>query len=526
MNPFKRHKGLFAAACAALLVVTAMDVVLAYVLGRILDVIAAGELSLLLRTGLWALGMIAVFAVFLILSEALICALGKRCAVDLKRETYRRIFGLPLRNYVETQEEDYVNLLTQDMDTVCRDQYYNLPRMIQQAGSVVFSLAALFFIDFRLAFCFLGLSLLAVFAPQFFSGRAGKTQKEYSQANAEYLNLCENIFHGLDRIKLFGRSRLFRERIENYDQQLEEGRRKKEFAYRLVGNAGEIGQTLFQIACMFVGALFVLNGAITIGLLLTAVQLLNGVFNPITSLSQRIGQYRAARNIAEKFEAVPETEREGAELAEPIRSIEYQNVGFSPEGKKILSGFSCRMEAPKRYAVIGETGSGKSTLIRLLLQYYRGYDGKILVNGEDVQSFQEDSLYRRLVYISQEHYLFPDTLRNNMTLYGNYPEKRVEEVAEFLGFSREQLDTVYQSNDLKKLSSGEKQRIDLARALLLEPETAVFDEPASNLDPATVKLVEKAIFSLKNSLVIVITHNQENSYLEQFDEVIRIEKLQ
>ena len=158
------------------------------------------------------------------------------------------------------------------------------------------------------------------------------------------------------------------------------------------------------------------------------------------------------------------------------------------------------------------------------MRYYEPTTGQIKLDNQDLESVDESGLYKKIKYVNQTPYLFNDTISNNITMLHEYDEKTVNDVLEYTNLSKlaNQTENEKIGDFGSKISGGEKQRIALARALLSKPEIIFFDEPTSSLDPENQKLVERMIFNLTNITRIVITHNQEEEFLSQFDKVIRL----
>ena len=194
----------------------------------------------------------------------------------------------------------------------------------------------------------------------------------------------------------------------------------------------------------------------------------------------------------------------------------------------MLKDLSVRFEEGKKYAVIGESGSGKSTLIKIIMQQLVDYEGRVMAEGQDTRNIDRESFVKNYALIQQEMVMFEDTLRNNITMYGDYTDEEILAAAERAGLKKyidslyEGLDTMIGENGAN-CSGGERQRITIARALLRKTSVLIMDEATSSLDVDTARQIENALLANPNITVISITHKTDNNLLEKYDAVYRMQ---
>ena len=206
--------------------------------------------------------------------------------------------------------------------------------------------------------------------------------------------------------------------------------------------------------------------------------------------------------------------------------VELKNVFFSyDESKTNLSDITYHFEAGKKYVVVGESGSGKSTLAKVMMGFYPITAGQLRVGGKDINAYSRKQLYHLLNYMEQNVFLFEDTLFNNLTLYSDYSIDEIERVIEISGLKEfvdgleQGLDT-YLSEDGGNVSGGERQRIGLARILLLGAQYLILDETTSSLDAINENQIECSLLQLDDVGCVFITHRLNPMLLERCDQII------
>lgn len=204
--------------------------------------------------------------------------------------------------------------------------------------------------------------------------------------------------------------------------------------------------------------------------------------------------------------------------------IAFQNLGFGYEpDKPVLKDVSLRLEPGKAYAVVGASGSGKSTLLRLLMGAYDQYEGSLTIDGQELRESDPDSLYDLMSLVGQEVFIFDNTIRDNITMFGSFPPEKVDEAARQAGLDKVMRD---RGEDYRcgengvNLSGGERQRIAIARALLRGSTVLLADEATAALDAETAKTVTDSILNLNGLTRVVVTHRLEPSALSRYDQII------
>lgn len=370
-----------------------------------------------------------------------------------------------------------------------------------------------------------------------FNNQYKKLNERTMEDNAQLTSYLVESLNGIQTIKAYNAERRAdRETEKRFVKLL-----KSIFNLSWVGNLqaslkGTV-ELIGGVVILWVGATSVLNGDMTIGQLITFNSLLGYFLDPVKNLINLQPQMQTAVVAAERLGEIldleaEKDERERNKLA-PARldgDIEFKNVKFRYGTRRlVLDNVDCTIRKGQKVAFVGESGSGKTTLTKLLLHLYAPEEGSILINGNNLEDIQMETLRERIAYISQETFLFSGTIMENLTL--GVDDVTVDDVIEacklaqaheFINDLPVRYETMLEENGAN-LSGGQRQRLAIARAMLKKPDILILDEATSNLDALTERALDKTIQEYcKDMTTIFIAHRL--STIKDCDQIFVMEK--
>ncbi|KQY91140.1 multidrug ABC transporter ATP-binding protein [Paenibacillus sp. Root52] len=489
------------------------------------DGVLAGDLSHIIRTGLFML----LFALIGWVGGAGCTLFSSKAAVgygtDLRQELFDHIQTFSFRNLDTFREGSLITRLTSDITQMQTFVQMLLRMFIRSPMLIIGSVIMAFTISVKLALILI-LTMPVLFILLYVLIRASyplfaSVQDKLDKVNAV---LQENLA-GIRVVKAFARANLERSRFKQSNQDYTETAVK---AWRIVTlNAPVLSLMLNAtiVAVLWFGGYQVVGGSIAAGDLIAFINYVTVVLSSLTSIGMMMMSFSRAKVSAARINEVLHTQpdiqsgsaivREGTTLRDINRSssgqVEFRDVSFGYDGEPALTGITFTAKPGEKVALLGSTGSGKTSLVQLIPRLYDASQGEVLVNGMNVKQWDLHDLRSRVSIVLQESILFSGSIRDNIG-YGkpNATEEEIRQAAqaaaahEFIMNLKDGYDTELGQRGVN-LSGGQKQRISIARALLMQPEVLILDDSTSAVDLRTEASIQKSLHTLmKDSTTILI----------------------
>lgn len=445
---------------------------------------------------------------------------------QFKNLVFSKMVNKSFRAFSKENTARYLSVFSNDMKSIEDNYLNNIFLLVYYATVFTFSLIFVFAINYRLALFLIIIGSVSLLFSGKLSQKVAVLEKNVSDENESFMAEVNDLVSGFSVLKSFKIEKETKKIFDNENQILEEKKRSRRFWSGSLEVAGDSFGFLMQIGTFLYGAYLVLQGQCTAGSVLSIVSLSSYIFQPVSYVPQLMGAFKAAGKLFDKIiDVVSENsdEQNGVEIHR-ADNIVLNDVSFSyDDTNEVLHHISCTFEKGKKYAIIGDSGSGKSTMLNLLMGAFDNYHGSLKVDETEMKDINSDSLFDEVSLIDQNVFLFDASIKDNITMFKDVEEEKLMDAIQKAGLSElvknKGLDFVCGENG-NNLSGGEKQRISIARSLIKGAPVLLLDEITSALDEKTAHAINQEIVSLKDKLCIEITHRLDESILKQYDKLL------
>ena len=525
------------------------------------DVILNKKLAMLLPM----LGLIVIIAVFNQVSGKIQgfynTRFDQKVMLHLQESLLSRVFALPKTFFDKIHRGYLMSRLTSDLSGVKWFFSSTIVQMFTQIVRFVGGAIFLFYLEWRIAIpvvLFLPIPLLVT---KYFARKTYIMSHQGSERGARYSSVFQEVIASIPLIKSFSTEK---HAINQITDEIKRNNKLANERYMLGALNGVVQSFIPQIAGFFVlgfGAYWVITGFWTLGTLIAFRSYLGYVYGPVNYLSSAANQLQSSRAALQRtaalFETIPEAHTEGGKKVEKLTGeVEFRNVSFSYEPEKpVLKNISLKASPGEHWAIIGESGIGKTTMISLIMRFYIPLSGEIFFDNNSASELNVRSLRSRIGYVAQSTLLLSGRIIDNLK-YGNQNASnedvvnaaKTADIHDFIEQLPDKYDTALTEGGIN-LSEGQKQRLSIARALVKNPDILIFDEPTASLDNVTehsiyshlpevvknkttftiahrlgtIKNADKIIFLRRKKLPLIGTHqaliNKDKDYHAFFDEL-------
>ncbi|GLJ03810.1 multidrug ABC transporter permease [Bacillus pumilus] len=494
------------------------------------------EISGLVQLVLFYLGLLIVAIFFQYGQHYLLQRIANRIIQKMRVDVFEHIQTLPIRYFDNLPAGKVVARITNDTETI-RDLYVTvLANFVTSAIYMIGIYIAMFLLNVKLALiCLVAVPIIFLWSMtyrKFASVYNHRIRSIISEINAK----LNEAIQGMTIIQAFRHEKATKEEFDELNNNHFRYQRKMLHLNSLLShNLVNLLRNLAYVALIwyFGGASLSATGIVSIGVLYAFVDYLNRLFQPITGIVNQFSRLELARVSSERvFRLLDE---HGTEVEEPVQKkleghVQFKDVTFAyNEGKNVLKNITFEAKKGQTVALVGHTGSGKSSIMNLLLRFYDIQQGDILIDGESIYDQSRQTLRKQMGIVLQDPYLFSGTIASNVSL-GNEDIKRetIESSLKQVGAAEllKHLPKGFDEPVVEKgstLSSGERQLISFARALAYDPAILILDEATANIDTETEAIIQRALDVVKEGrTTFVIAHRL--STIKKADMILVLEK--
>jgi len=439
---------------------------------------------------------------------------------NLREDVYKKIIGMPISYFTDKKKGDVISRITADVLEIQHSFLSILELIVREPLTIFFTITAMFLISFKLT------AFVLIFIPLsgFIISLIGRSLKATStlvqNEQAEFLSITEETLNGLKIIKGFVSELFFIEKFRNSNNRFYNLSNKLLNRQNLASPMSEfLGISVIGVLLWYGGKLVLIDQELNPAAFITYMGLAYGVLTPAKAISKASYSIKKGNAAAERVLDILDSKNTIKQALNAKRkfdfnsNIKFENVSFKYENEKIINNINFEIKKGQTIALVGQSGSGKSTIANLIPRFYDVNDGKISIDGIDIRKINKNDLRALIGLVSQDSILFNDTIKNNIKLSNS--ENEMDDITKSAIIANaddfiKRFEKKYETNvgdGGGKLSGGQKQRISIARAVFRNPPIMILDEATSSLDSESEKLVQKALEKLmKNRTSLVIAH--------------------
>ena len=505
--------------------------------GNAINAINQGNMSKLTKTLILLFSVYVAIALIELVSNLLSAHLSQNMVRKMRKDTFDKLIYLPISYFDTHQHGDIMSKVTNDVDNISNTVSQSLTSLISGVITVIGALVIMLVYSPLLTLISLATLGLTFISTKILSKKMRKFFRIQRSLIGEINAQVEEMVVGHKTVKAFCKE----QDVENEFNEISNGLRKYGFKAELFGGImGPMMNVINNLSYLLVvafGALFVTKGinGLEVGVIITFASLSRQFSRPINTIANLYTQIQtsiaAAERVFELLDTKPEI-NEGTKTINDLdkkQIIEFRDVNFAyVPGEMVLKNFNLTVKPGEKIALVGATGSGKTTIVNLLMRFYDVTSGEIMIGGININDIEKHELRSLIAIVLQDTVLFKDTILNNIK-YGRLNATKKEVVAAsklsnsnyFIDRLSNEYDTILTESG-SNLSGGQRQLLSIARAVLASPKILILDEATSSVDTRTEKNIQDGLVALmKNRTSLIIAHRL--STIRDADKIVVID---
>lgn len=510
-----------------------MFVFVAIMLQKIVDSATKGDMITFRRIVIFSIIYFVIMSIVEYLAGVRQATFIKNIITKLRNDIFNGVISKDHRSFYNCNTGDYISNLSNDINLIEKNYIVAILEMNTEIFKFIATIIVLIYINIWVTLALIVAGIVMFIIPYTFSKKIEHRNNAVSSTLGFFTKQIKDILGGYEVIKSYNIESSISNEFNKYNKRLEKVKFNQAHLSAIVNAVSLFIFIICQLSGITVAGYFVLLGKLSVGNLLAVMQLGNGVFGPIRSISNYYTMIRGMKGINNKVLEIKNSinnEKQDKIIQSFNNEIMLNNLTFSyDERKKTIDNITYKFKKNKKYVIVGESGCGKTTLIKLISGYYDNYDGEIIFDDNEIKNLNKSSIARLVSIIHQNVYMFDKTLKYNICLSKEFSKTKVDNslqisgVDKFINSLDKGLDSAIGENGLN-LSGGQTQRIAIARALIQGTPVLILDEGTSALDAQTAYDIENILLGIDNLTVIAVTHKLNEDILKKYDEIIFMDR--
>ncbi|CUX96272.1 Lipid A export ATP-binding/permease protein MsbA [Candidatus Gullanella endobia] len=459
-----------------------------------------------------------------------------KVVMNMRRRLFNHMMDMPVSFFDQQSTSTLLSRITYDSEQVASSSSGALITVIREGASIIGLFAMMFYYSWQLSIILMVIAPIVSFSIRQISKRFRQISKRMQNTMGQVTTSAEQMLKGHKEVLIFGGQKMENERFNSVSNQMRQQGMKMVAASSVSDPLIQFIASLALAFILYAASLPSVMETLTAGTITVVFSSMIAMIRPLKSLTDVNAKFQrgmaACQTLFSILDMETEKDKGTVEIERVKGDIVFNHVTFSYPGKEIPSLYDISLNIPAGHmvALVGRSGSGKSTIANLLTRFYDVQHGHILLDGTDLRDYKLASLRNQVALVSQNVHFFNDTIANNIAYACNesYSREQIENAArmgyamDFIEKMDQGLDTVIGENGVL-LSGGQRQRIGIARALLRNCPILILDEATSALDTESERAIQKALDTLqKNRTSLFITHRL--STIEKADEILVVEE--
>ena len=459
-----------------------------------------------------------ISAIFSYVQGIIMTSVSQNYTYKLRNKVINKINKLPFKYFDKKTSGDVLSIITNDIDTIGQSLNQSAIELITSTTTIIGVLVMMVSISVTMTLITVTILPLSIIVTSFIVSKSQKHFKNQQNYLAEVNSEVEEILSGYHIIKAFNREEQMLSKFENDNLKLRDSVRKSQFISGLMMPIMNFLSNIGYVLVAVFGTYFAVKGKITVGNIQSFISYSKNFTRPISSFAQVLNilqsMIAASERVFEFLEEPEEKLEKGKKLKNIKGTVEFKNVRFGyNEDKIVINNFNALIKPGQKVAIVGPTGAGKTTIVKLLMRFYELNSGEILIDGKNILNYSKKELRKSIGMVLQDAFLFSGSIMDNLR-YGNLEASDDEVIrAAKKAYVHRIIKTLPNGYDMiineetSNISIGQKQLITIARAILSNPKILILDEATSSVDTRTEILIQKAMKELmKNKTSFIIAH--------------------
>ncbi|MFV0396152.1 MAG: ABC transporter ATP-binding protein [Coprobacillaceae bacterium] len=523
----KQNLSLFILSIILAFICAIASVVSSKILQKVIDSALAGDMVGFKEILLFSIIFLVVVAILSYLYGRVNNKFTNYIIRDYRKQIYSGIMDMSYKEFNKRNSGDYLSALTNDLKMVEENYILSMLDIIQYVFVFIATVVMLFLLNIKVAIALI-ISVLIMFIVPSLLGKSLQDKQDIVSTNIKHLTTkTKDILSGFEVIKSFHSFSHFKKLFMKENNRVVTSKIDSDNLLKLNESISEILGTLCQFVVIFMSSYLIIEGEITAGTTVALIQLSGAFIMPVVVILNSLPKIKGIEPIINKLDELTNTTPmnkltiNNFETAIDIKDLTFSYDGINP----VLKNINLEIKKGQKYAIIGKSGCGKTTLTNLISGYYKTYSGDISYDGKNISEYDVQSSSNLISTIHQNVYMFDSSIKDNITLYDSYSNEEMQNTLTISGVDTFIIDfdqgiESQVGENGNKLSGGQRQRIAIARALIKNTPIVILDEGTSAIDKQTAYDIEKQLLNIPGLTLITITHNLDQELLEHYDSIV------